>query len=437
MDASTRPETANDDQLRNLSASEAAQRAIASLNRANEIVAGVQSADPLADFDKENATRGEVEDKLQNLSAMMQVIRQAKPDCNTWNTAEWDIDLAMQVLKREIELRDTIDRDRKRGFRVHPLLHRIQMDEAMAWGIETFGLKGKAKTDAHTREESRDERRLREANPNLPVIKSPQQLFIEFGMPIAEREVRLFKADPREAQSKAFTDIGKLLTEDEQELLLDIGVRLHTEEEKKEANREKVRKHREKYGLTGDYIYRDAFPEDWSDADILRYLSPPNSTEAKPELTREEARREKDRLRKQSARAAAKRPAEGSNEEAEPQLAPLAYRQKMAAIKAKLSHAMPPYWWLEQFDTLFDVMWEGCNTSATDDIERAVEDWKAGVYEDEGGPKAPEPTPEQVEEWAQEKAASDERYRRYKADKVALAAGHELPDHDNQLSFAF
>ena len=48
-------------------------------------------------------------------------------------------------------------------------------------GIETFGLKGKAKTDAHTREENRDERRLREANPNLPVIKSPQQLFIEFG----------------------------------------------------------------------------------------------------------------------------------------------------------------------------------------------------------------------------------------------------------------
>ena len=82
-------------------------------------------------------------------------------------------------------------------------------------------------------------------------------------------------------------------------------------------------------------------------------------------------------------------------------------------------------------------MWEGCNTSATDDIERAVEDWKAGVYEDEGGPKAPEPTPEQVEEWAQEKAASEERYRRYKADKAALAAGHELPDHDNQLSLAF
>ena len=97
MDASTRPETANDDQLRNLSASEAAQRAIASLNRANEIAAGVASADPLADFDKENATRRRGRGQLQNLSAMMQVIRQAKPDCNTWNTAEWDIDLAMQA----------------------------------------------------------------------------------------------------------------------------------------------------------------------------------------------------------------------------------------------------------------------------------------------------------------------------------------------------
>ena len=49
----------------------------------------------------------------------------------------------------------------------------------------------------------------------------------------------------------------------------------------------------------------------------------------------------------------------------------------------------------------------------------------------------PEPTPEQVEERAREKATSDERYRRCKADNAARRAGHELPDHDNQLSFAF
>ncbi len=268
-------------------------------------------------------------------------------------------------------------------------------------------------------------------------IKSVPQWWAEIGEAQAIREIRLFKTDPEEAKCKVLTAVGDMLTKDEQELLTDVGQRLYEEEQRKEANREKVRKHREKHGLTGDYIYPDTFPAEWSEADILRYLSPPNSTEAKPELTPEEARREKDRLRKQSARAAAKKPVDGSNEEREPQLAPLAYRQKMASIKAKLSHAMPPYWWLEQFDTLFDVMWLGCNTAATTDIENAIDDWKAGLYEDEGGPKAPEPTTAELEDQEREKAASDERRRRYKADAAALMAGHELPDHDNQLSFAF
>ena len=139
MDASTRPD---DDQcpadgLRNLSASPEAQRALAAFNRAGEVMSGAAYADPLAGFDKENATRGDVEDKLQNLTAMMTVIRQAKPDLNTWNNAEWDIDLAMQELKREIELRDIIIRDRKRGFRMHPILARVQHNEAMAWGAST------------------------------------------------------------------------------------------------------------------------------------------------------------------------------------------------------------------------------------------------------------------------------------------------------------
>jgi hypothetical protein len=276
MDASMRPNDEDQcpaDGLRDLSASQEAQRAIAALNRANEIASGVESADPLADFDREKATRGEVEDKLHNLSAMVTVIRQAKPDCNTWNSAEWDIDLAMQALKREIELREQIARDGKRGFRMDPVLSRIQMDEAMAWGIETLGLKGEARTDARTRKESSDERRLREVNPDLPVIKTAGQLMAVVGAPIYDREVRLFKTQPAEAHQKAWNAIGDMLTKDEQGLLMDVGERLAKEEQRKEANREKVQKHREKYGLTGDYIYPDTFPADWSEADILRYLS--------------------------------------------------------------------------------------------------------------------------------------------------------------------
>ena len=136
-------------------------------------MSGAAYADPLAGFDKENATRGDVEDKLQNLTAMMTVIRQAKPDLNTWNNAEWDIDLAIQELKREIELRDIIIRDRKRGFRMHPILARVQHNEAMAWGAEHFGFDAKRGQMDLDGDETSTERRLREANPDLHRRRSP------------------------------------------------------------------------------------------------------------------------------------------------------------------------------------------------------------------------------------------------------------------------
>jgi hypothetical protein len=354
MDASLRPDTdssihvrdastsasVTEDQLRNLSASQNAQRAIAALNRANEIASGVEDTDPLVGFDKENATRGEVEDKLHNLSAMMTVIRTAKPDLNTWNTAEWDIDLAMQEVKREIELRDTIIRDRKRRFRMDPILARAQHNEVMTWASGHFGFDKDRGQMALDRRETTDERRLREANPDLPVIKSIPHLFAVAGMPIYQREVRLFKTPDDEAQRKAHMAMGDALTKDEQELLMGVGHRMYEEEKRKEANREKVRKHREKHALTGEYVYREDYPDDWTEADILRYLSPPTTErdlEANP-LTR----KERDRDRKRAARAVAKKPIEGSNEAPEPQLAPLAYRQKMAAIKARISTATLP-----------------------------------------------------------------------------------------------
>ena len=78
--------------------------------------------------------------------------------------------------------------------------------------------------------------------------------------------------------------IGDMLTKDEQQLLMDIGHRIYEEEQRKEANREKVRKHREKHALTGEYVYREDYPDDWTEADILRYLSPPQETERDLEL---------------------------------------------------------------------------------------------------------------------------------------------------------
>ncbi len=191
MDASTRPD---EDTLRNPSthASPEVQRALAALNRANEIASGAERADPLAGFDKVNATRGEIEDKLHNLSAMVTVIRQAKPDCNTWNHAEWDIDLAMQGLKWEIALRDTIDRDRKRGFRLHPILHRMHMNEVMAWASGALGVS--RRQQRLDDDETRDERHLREANPDLPVIKSANSDLSRPGIPIPFRPVFRFEA---------------------------------------------------------------------------------------------------------------------------------------------------------------------------------------------------------------------------------------------------
>ena len=392
MDASLRPDdNRTADKLQNLSTAqhEAAQRAITSLNRANEIASGDDnSADPLSGFDKETATLGQVEDKLHNLSAMMQVIRQAKPDWSTWNNAEWDIDLAIQGLKQEKELREQIERDRKRGFRIDPILHRMSIEDAFRWAKETGLATGENPWSDINRRESSGERRLREANPDLPIIRGVAHWWTTMGEDKAIREIRLFKVDPEEAKRKVLADLGDLLTKDEQNLLMDEGEQLRKEEGRKEANREKVEKHREKYALTGDYIYPDTFPAEWSEEDILRYLSPPNVTDTAPSKSPEEARKERDRDRKRAARAVAKKPVEGSNGAAEPRLAPLAYRQKMAAIKAKLSHAMPPYWWLEEFDKLFDVMWQGGNSSAAKAIRSELQDWKDGVYEDEGGPKA-------------------------------------------------
>jgi hypothetical protein len=234
----------------------------------------------------------------------------------------------------------------------------MEGNDAFAWAVEQ-GLLAKMPKRLN-QEESTDERRLREANPDLPTVSDVTQLYSVAGTTIFQREMRLFKATPAEAHASMHNAVGELLTEDEQRCLLEQGETVRKERERKEANRAKAQRHREKFALTGEHILMERWPEGWTEEDVSRHLSPPQSTETAPELSPDEARKARERDKKRAQRAKPKQPIEGSNEPVDPPLAPIAYRQKVAAIRTKIGLAsLMSYEDLEKVEAFLDCMIEG------------------------------------------------------------------------------
>jgi hypothetical protein len=119
----------------------------------------------------------------------------------------------------------------------------------------------------------------------------------------------------------------------------------------------------------------EQWPEGWTEEDVLRNLSPPQP-ETPTELPPDEAKRARERDRKREQRAKQKQPREGSNELVDPPLAPLAYRQKVAAIRSKigLAHLMS-YADLEKVETFLDCMLTGWESDEWACIEGDLQLW--------------------------------------------------------------
>jgi hypothetical protein len=378
----------NEDTLRNRSDMEAQlKKAFGASERAKN--PSNATYNPLADFDRATATDAELADKYRNLSEQRAALYLIKPDCEAWTDDEWEITTAATLLQHETELREGIVRDRKRGFRICPQVLRAEWNATMDWAAG-LGMGGgdvsHMKRDLD-RPETTDERRIREANPELPIVANFQEdLRKLFYVPAFEREKRLYKATDEEAHAKALEALYKApLTKSEQDMMMGPATTLYEVKKKKEANREKVRRHREKNKLGAEHFYvgDDCWPEGWTEEDILQHLSPPADPNAPPETAKE-----RDRDRKRAARAEAKKPIEGSNEEPKPQLAPLPYRQKLASIKASLTGL--GYQDLENIETFLTIMTTGWKSSAWTSIEQTLADWRDGIFEDEGGPAVAE-----------------------------------------------
>jgi hypothetical protein len=386
MDASLRPD---EDTFQNPSDMEA-QLKLAFASSARAKTGGTATYDPLADFDRATATDTELADRFRNVSEQRAALYLIKPDCEAWTDDEWEITTATTLLQHETELREGIVRARKRGFRICPQVLRAEWNATIDWSAG-LGMGGgdvsHMKRDMD-RPETAEERRIREANPTIPVIKNVPQWWSEIGEARALREIRMFKVDPEEAKRKVLTDLGDTLTKGERELLSGVGHGMYKEEKRKEDNREKVQRHREKNKLGAEHYYvgDDCWPEAWTEEDIVHHLSPPDS--GSEDGSQPQTRKDKDRDRKRAARAEAKKPIEGSNEEPKPQLAPLPYRQKLASIKASLTGL--GYQDLANIETFLTIMTEGWKSSAWESIEQTLADWRDGVFDDAGGPAVAE-----------------------------------------------
>jgi hypothetical protein len=396
MDASLRPDdtsTEPQDTLPNRSDTEdTLKKAFAAARMAK--TGSNATYDPLADFDRETATDAELADRFRNLSEQTAALYLIKPDCEAWTDDEWTFTTAKNCLKHEIDIREGIVRDRKRGFRICPKVLRAEWNATWDWaaGMGVGGNMAHMKRDLDG-PETNEERRIREANPELPIVANMQEDMLKlFYQPAFEREKRMYKATDEEAHAKALEAlIAAPLTKSEQDMLMGPATQMYEVKVKKEANRDKVRRHREKNKLGAEHFYvgDGCWPEGWTEEDILQHLSPPADPNAPPKSAKE-----RDRDRKRAARAEAKKPVEGSNEEPKPQLAPLPYRQKLASIKASLTGL--GYQDLENIETFLTIMTRGWKSSAWEGIEQTLAGWRDGIHADEsaaseeGGPAVAE-----------------------------------------------